>query len=123
MKLRDLSAERVGAIAQFGGRQGIGVFGRPHHEIGDADPKCKKLIRFLRHELAGRQTRSMQCRPQVVPGVAKMVAGGAGLATWIDANEQESKVWPDEVRQLDAVGRFEGGFCEMSPSDCRMSHR
>ena len=93
----DQRPERGGSLAQLLGAQ---LGGRPRGtvgEVGDADAERRQVAVLVGREDAGRESRSVQRRPEPVARPREVVAALRGGQRRVDADEQDPKARPDDI--------------------------
>jgi len=66
--------------------------GRARDEVGDPEPKGKKVFRFTRSEQPRRETAGVKRGPESVSRASEVMAGPCGVESRVDAAEEYAEV-------------------------------
>src|SRR3954462_10764024 len=109
-----LGGEAPAPDDEFLGRDFIGGGGSPVHKVGDAVASAEQLALIRRMQEPCGEARGMQRGPEAVAGPGEVMAGGGGVQTGIDADEQHPQIGADDVADAFASGAGDLGRCRFT---------
>ena len=92
-----LPCEQLAAAPQIRRSELVGVGGREIEEVRDADAALQQLPLVERRELAIRETRPMERRPEAVAGTREVMADRRGVEPGVDPAEEDAQAGRDHV--------------------------